>query len=134
MRELIVLVASQKGLCGGYNTNVFKKTTEYIRDDSDAPYTHEYDYITIGKRARDFILRTGQNLLADFSDEMKDPLTAAESRRMVRTIVSEWKSGKYSKVSIVYNHYISAISQAPTIKTLFPIRKDEVFSFLEKHA
>jgi F-type H+-transporting ATPase subunit gamma len=90
-KELIILVASQKGLCGGYNVNAFKKATEYIRDDSDAPYTREYDYITIGKRARDFILRTGQNLSADFSDEIRDPLTPAESRRMVRLIVDAWK-------------------------------------------
>lgn len=133
-KELIVLVASQKGLCGGYNTNVFKKTTEYIRDDSDTPYTREYHYITIGKRARDFVLRTGQHLVADFSDEMKDPLTPTESRHMVRAIVELWKSGEYAKVSIVYNHYMSAISQIPTVKALFPIHRDDVFDFLSKHA
>ena len=133
-KELIILVASQKWLCGGYNTNVFKKTTEYIRDDSDTPYTREYHYITVGKRARDFILRTGQHLLADFSDEMRDPLTPAESRRMVRTIVDEWKTGKYAKISIVYNQYVSAIAQVPTVKTLFPINSDDIFSFLEKYA
>jgi F-type H+-transporting ATPase subunit gamma len=133
-RELIILVASQKGLCGGYNVNVFKKATEYIRDDVDTPYTREYDYITIGKRARDFILRTGQNLLADFSDEIRDPLTPAESRRMVRTILDEWKGGKYSKISLVYNHYVSAISQLPVVKTIFPIQKDDIFTFLERIA
>jgi F-type H+-transporting ATPase subunit gamma len=133
-KELIIVIASQKWLCGWYNTNIFKKTTEYIRDDNDTPYTRQYDYITIGKRARDFILRTGQNLLVDFSDEVKDPLTLSESRRMVRAIVEFWKSGNYSKVSIVYNHYFSAISQIPTIKTLFPVNKDEIFDFLERFA
>ncbi len=131
-RELIVLIASQKWLCGWYNTNIFKKTTEYIRDDSDTPYTKEYHYITIGKRARDFILRTGQHLIADFSDEMKDPLTPAESRRMVRAIVDLWKSEEYSKVSIMYNHYVSAISQLPTVKTLFPVNRADIFEFLER--
>ena len=129
-RELIVMVASQKGLCGGYNVNVFKKTTEYIRDDKDIPYTREYDYITIGKRAREFVLRTGQNLLADFSDEIKDPLTHAESRRVVRFIIDAWKSGKYEKVSIVYNHYVSAITQLPTVKTIFPVDKKYIEDFL----
>ncbi|MFZ2255211.1 MAG: ATP synthase F1 subunit gamma [Patescibacteria group bacterium] len=131
-KELIILVASQKGLCGGYNVNAFKKATEYIRDDSDAPYTREYDYITVGKRARDFILRTGQNLVADFSDEMKDPLTPVESRRMVRFIVDAWKKGTYSKIVVVYNHYVSAINQLPTVKTLFPIRKDDIRDFLTR--
>jgi F-type H+-transporting ATPase subunit gamma len=133
-KELIILVASQKWLCGWYNTNAFKKVTEYIRDDSDTPYTREYHYITVGKRARDFILRTGQHLLADFSDEMRDPLTPAESRRMVRTIVDEWKTDKYAKISIVYNQYVSAIAQVPTVKTLFPINSDDIFGFLEKYA
>jgi F-type H+-transporting ATPase subunit gamma len=131
-KELIIVVASQKGLCGGYNVNVFKKTTEYIRDDVDTPYTREYDYITIGKRAREFILRTGQHLVADFSDEIKDPLTTAESRRIVRFVVDAWKSGKYEKVSIIYNHYISAITQLPTVKTLFPIDKHYIEEFLDR--
>ena len=129
-RELIILVAAQKGLCGGYNVNVFKKATEYIRDDKDTPYTREYDYITIGKRSRDFILRTGQSLLADFSDEIKDPLTVAESRRMVRFAISEWKTGKYSKLSIIYNHYVSALTQLPVVKTLFPINRTDITSYL----
>ena len=129
-RELIILVAAQKGLCGGYNVNVFKKATEYIRDDKDTPYTREYDYITIGKRSRDFILRTGQSLLADFSDEIKDPLTVAESRRMVRFAISEWKTGKYSKLSIIYNHYVSALTQLPVVKTLFPINRADITAYL----
>lgn len=129
-RELIILVAAQKGLCGGYNVNVFKKATEYIRDDIGTPYTREYDYITIGKRSRDFILRTGQSLLADFSDEIRDPLTVAESRRMVRFAISEWKTGKYSKLSIIYNHYVSALTQLPTVKTLFPINQADIESYL----
>jgi F-type H+-transporting ATPase subunit gamma len=130
-RELIILVAAQKGLCGGYNVNVFKKATEYIRDDIDTPYTREYDYITIGKRSRDFILRTGQSLVADFSDEIRDPITVAESRRMVRFAISEWETGKYSKVSIIYNHYVSAITQLAVVKPLFPINRASIESFLQ---
>lgn len=128
--ELIILVAAQKGLCGWYNVNIFKKATEYIKDDVDTPYTREYNYITVGKRSRDFILRTGQSLVADFSDEINDPLTVSESRRIVRFAIDEWKSGKYSKLSIIYNHYQSAITQLPTVKTLFPINQKDIETFL----
>jgi F-type H+-transporting ATPase subunit gamma len=65
---------------------------------------------------------------------MRDPLTPAESRRMVRAIVDLWKLGEYSKVSIIYNHYVSAIAQVPTVKTLFPINRDDIFTFLERYA
>jgi F-type H+-transporting ATPase subunit gamma len=130
--ELIIMVASQKGLCGGYNATVYKKTTEYVRDDyGPGPDTKKYDYITIGKRARDFVLRTGQHLVADFSDEIKDPFTILENRQVVRFIVNEWKSGKYSKISVVYNHYISAITQQAVVRTLFPIVPIDIVDFLE---
>ncbi len=79
-------------------------------------------------------MRTGQSLIADFSDEMKDPLTISESRRMVRMIIAEWKTGKYTKISIVYNHYVSALTQLPLVKTLFPIQKDDIHTFLERVA
>lgn len=69
-------------------------------------------------------------MVADFSDEINDPLTVAESRRMVRFAIEEWKSGKYSKLSIIYNHYQSAISQLPTVKTLFPINQNDIEKFL----
>ena len=128
--ELIILVAAQKGLCGGYNVNIFKKATEYIRDDNDRPYTREYNYITVGKRSRHFILRTWQSLVADFSEEINDPLTVGESRRIVRFAIDEWKTGKYSKLSIIYNHYQSAITQLPTVKTLFPINQNDIEMFL----
>lgn len=114
--------------------NVFKKATEYVRDDNDDPFTRKYDYVTVGKRARDFILRTGQNLLVDFSDEMKDPLTQAETRRIIRFLITEWKTGKYSKISVVYNHYVSAITQNPTVKTIFPIAREDIYDFLERVA
>lgn len=70
--------------------------------------------------------------MADFSDEMKDPLTPLESRRIVRFIVDAWKKGTYSKIVIVYNHYISAINQLPTVKTVFPIYKDDIRDFLTR--
>ena len=129
-RELIIVVASQKGLCWWYNTNVFKKVVEYIRTDHDE--TRSYDYISIWKRARDFILRTGQNLIMDFSDEIKDPLTTAESRRLVRFILNEWKTGKYQDITLIYNHYISAITQIPVAYKFFPLDKDYMISFLDE--
>jgi F-type H+-transporting ATPase subunit gamma len=49
---------------------------------------------------------------------------------MVRFAISEWKTGKYSKLSIIYNHYVSAINQLPTVKTIFPINQTDIESFL----
>ncbi len=131
-KELILVIASQKGLCGGYNVNTFKKLMEYIR--AEEQENKDFDYITIGKRARDFVLRTGQNLSADFSDEITDPVTVAHTRRVVRFLIDAWNSGKYSKISIVYSHYMSAISQLPIVKPIFPFHQDEISNFLSRVA
>lgn len=131
-KELILVIASQKGLCGGYNVNNFKKLLEYIS--SDEKKSSEFDYITIGKRARDFVLRTGQNLVADFSDEIADPALVSHTRSVVRFIVDAWNSGKYAKISIVYSHYVSAISQLPVVKSIFPFRENEISDFLSRVA
>ncbi len=131
-QELIVMIASQKGLCGGYNVNTFKKLIEYIRNNNDAPYTIEYDYVTIGKRAREFVLRTERNLIADFSEEITDPVRPESTRRLVRFILDAWQSGKYAKISILYNQYVSAINQVPMVKTIFPFNRTEITSFLAR--
>lgn len=54
-RELLVVISSNKGLCGGYNINTFKKVAQYKKDHPEVTF----DYISIGKKAREFILRTG---------------------------------------------------------------------------
>ena len=130
-KELIVVIASQKGLCGGYNVNTFKKVMEYLRREGGG-YARDNDFVVIGKRARDFILRMNQNMIADYSDEIKDPATISEARSVVRFLLDAWNSGKYSKISIVYNHYVSAISQLPVVKPIFPFQEKEITDFLNR--
>lgn len=130
-KELIVVIAAQKGLCGGYNVNLFKKVMQYLRDEEGRFISH-HDVVTVGKRAKEFILRIGQNLLADFSQEIKDPATISETRALVRFLLDAWNSGKYCKISIVYNHYVSAISQLPVIEPVFPFEKSDIIDFLTR--
>ena len=130
-KELIVVIASQKGLCGGYNVNTFKKVMEYLHREGGG-YARDNDFVVIGKRARDFILRMNQHMIADYSDEIKDPTTISEARSVVRFLLDAWNSGKYSKISIVYNHYVSAISQLPVVKPIFPFQEKEITDFLNR--
>lgn len=135
-KELIVLIASQKWLCGGYNVNAFKKVIEYTKTLEESKWENfsDIDYITIGKRAREFVLRTSQNLVADFSDNITDPVDMQESKMVVRFIMDAWNSWKYQKISVVYNHYISAISQLPVVKSIFPFEQQSIVEFLHRIA
>jgi len=64
-------VTSNRGLCGAYNINVFRESLKQIADTSA-------DFVTIGKKARDFVTRTGNTLIADYSDIFKDDPTAEQ--------------------------------------------------------
>lgn len=78
------------------------------------------------------MLRTGQSLVADFSDEITDPARIEDTRRVVRFILDAWNSRKYSRISVLYSHYVSAITQLPIIKPFLPFDAHEIVSFLER--
>jgi len=123
---LLVLVSSNKGLCGAYNINVFKEALAVVRANPEKKFA----FVTIGKRAREFVLRTGNTLVADYSDTFKDNPSIAESRRILRNLKSLFESKEYESVKVIYGHYISAIRQQSVVKTLFPISREDIMEFL----
>lgn len=125
-KSLVILVSSNKGLCGGYNIGAFKETLALIRRN---PGT-SFDFVTVGKRAREFVLRTGSTLVADFSDQVKDNVTVTEARSVSRFVQGEYRTGKYDKAYMVYGHYVSAITQKPVCRTFYPMSRESVFEFL----
>lgn len=94
----------------------------------------KHHYATVGKRARDFIVRTGHHLDVDFSQEMPDPITLSDSRKLAKYLTNAWKTGEYAKISIVHSQYVSALSQLPIVKPIFPINPIEIQNFLKKIA
>ncbi len=70
-KVLVVVVTSNRGLCGAYNINVFREALKQISGATA-------DFVTIGKKAREFVTRTGNNLIADYSDIFKDDPTAEQ--------------------------------------------------------
>ncbi len=125
-KTLVLLIASNKGLCGGYNVNLFKMTAELVRGNLES-----YEFITAGKRAREFVARTGGHLLADFSGDISDTITPKEAKKVSRFLQQTYKVGGYSGVKVVYSHFISAINQKSVVKNLFPMTPAEMTAFLE---
>jgi len=130
-RELLVVISSNKGLCGGYNVNTFKKVAEYRKTHPETTL----DYITIGKKAREFILRTGGNLVADFSDAMKDAIEIQDVKpinSLLRELFSKQAQEKqnYDAIKIVHSYYISAINQKAVTKQFLPLDRTDIVAFL----
>ena len=126
-KVLVLVIASNKGLCGGYNVNIFKEVAANVVANPDI----SYEFVSAGKRAREFIQRTGNTLVGDFSDILKDTILAKDAKGVSRYLQKLFLEGEYTSVRVVYSHFVSAINQKAVIKTLFPIGKTEITKFFE---
>lgn len=111
-KRLIILISSNKGLCGSLNTNLMRFFLDTY------PTIPSNEYISIGKKGADIIIRMGGPLNADFS----------ESKSFIETVpvladlaVNGFLAQKYDGVDIVFNEFYSALKQAPVKKTILPL-------------
>lgn len=124
-KTLAVMVTSNKGLCGGYNVNIMKKVNNYIKETWE-----ELEFVTIGKKAANFVARTGNTLIADFSSEFSDNVKAVFTKEISKLLRDEFLSGKYKKVVVFYNYYVNTIKQVPVQRISLPISAEEIKSYL----
>lgn len=125
LKTLIVVITSNKGLCGAYNINVFREVIKQTKGTKT-------DCITIGKKAREFILRTGHSLVADYSETFKDDPTPAQVKSISASIRELYLSWEYSGVKVIYSFYISAIAQKAVTRPFLPVSKESLSAFLEE--
>lgn len=111
-KTLVVLVASDKGLCGALNTNLFKKLL-------NSTFEGEVDYVTIGRKAAQVISRLKRNLIADFP--VKDPAKFLEVRTVGNFVQEKFLSGSYKTVQVVFNNFVNTVTIVPTVESLLPV-------------
>ena len=124
-KTLALIVTSNKGLCGGYNVNVMKKVNSYVKETGE-----ELEYIAVGKKAANFVARTGNKLIADFSEDFTDNIEPLFTKNISKLMRDEFLSGKYNKVVVFYNHYVNTIKQIPVAKTQLPIDSEGIKDYL----
>jgi len=128
-KTLAIVVTSNKWLCWGYNVNVFKKVNSYMKETWE-----ELEFITIWNKAAQFVASTGNILHANFSDDFSDDIKSYFTKSVVDLVMTEFLTGKYNKVKIFYNYYVSAIKQIPVARSFLPISKEWVKDYLMKVA
>ena len=134
-KVLFVLITSNGGLCGAYNSQIIKKTILMLKEFASTELTgsHQSDWcdiITVGKKGDGAMRRIGQNVIASFL-ELPDNSNLSDILPLSKIILNEFKSGKYTKVYIAYTDFISALNQKPHIKQILPITKEELKELIE---
>lgn len=115
---LVVLITGDRGLAGAYNTNIVRFTTQRF----DAEKT-PVQYITVGRKGRDQMLRRRKAIMAEFSNLPAAP-TFADVSAIGRLAVDEFLSERADEVYLVYTDFVSMARQVPTIKKLLPLEVD----------
>ena len=118
----IVLITSDKGLCGAYNANIIRATLQFMSD-----LGHPVRLITVGRRGRDFLIRHGGNVVAEFSDLPPRP-SLLDITPIAHTAVDDFLKGDCDDVYLAYTDFINTLTQQPTIRRLLPITPGRIES------
>jgi F-type H+-transporting ATPase subunit gamma len=110
-KELVVILSTDKGLAGALNTNLFREAVKFEADKTV--------YVTSGGKARQFVVRTRRELIADFP--LKDAPAFTETKDIARFCLEKFLNGEVDKVSVLFTHFINTINQKPLVRTLLPI-------------
>ncbi len=124
-KTLWVIITSNRWLCWGYNINVMKKVNSYVKETGE-----DVDFIAIWKKASQFVARTWNNLIADFSEEFTDNLDPIFTKKISSMIREEYLTKKYNKVVIFYNFYVNTIKQIAVSEVNLPIESEDIKKYL----
>jgi F-type H+-transporting ATPase subunit gamma len=122
---LIVLFTGDRGLCGGFNTNVIKAADRRWKELTAEGKTVQF--LTIGKKGREFVARRGGTLLKDFPKPY-DNVSLDKARLVATLLIASYRKKEVDAVYFVYNEFKSAMTQKVTLERHLPLPEPQVES------
>ncbi len=116
-RSLVILITSDRGLAGAYNTNVLRIALEQFNQDES--------FLAIGRKGRDLLVRLGKNLVGEFSNLPPEP-SFIDVSAIGQLAIEEFNKDEFDRVFLVYTDYINLLRQEPTIKQFLPLELEMV--------
>jgi F-type H+-transporting ATPase subunit gamma len=124
-KVLIVLISSNRGLCGGFNLNIAKKAVELVHADYSLQHQlGEVEFLCIGKMAERQVKLRGMNVV-ESHHELYDNLDFNHISQLAGAIMQRFTSGKYDRVELVYNQFLNAAIQLNTTEQFLPVKMEE---------
>jgi len=116
----VIVVTPDKGLTGPLISKILRRASRFILHEADAPVR----VIATGKKARDFMLRTKQDLVAEFLN-LGDNVSLDDIRPIAQVALDDFIFGKVDAVYVVYARFVNTLSQVPELKQILPIVRPE---------
>ena len=114
-KVMIVLITSDRGLAGAFNTNIIRVTQRF-----DEQISVPVEYVTIGRKGREALIRAGEDVVAEFSD-IDDDLRITDVQPMARVAKDAFTRGEVDAVYIAYTDFINTLTQRPAVFSWLPL-------------
>ncbi len=118
----MIVVSSDRGLCGGLNANLLRETISTMRDWQSA--NKEIDLCLIGRKGQAFFKRVGGNIIASV-EQLGDTPGIKDLIGIVKVMLDAFYQGEIDALHVVYNEFVNTMTQKPVVKQLLPLPKAE---------
>jgi len=118
---LFVSITSNRGLCGGFNANIIKRTTVLIKQEYK---NYNCSIISVGKKSSEYFYKNNFNVISTH-DDLYNEITFEGVVEIAESIMNDFKQGKYDKVILVYNQFKNAATQIIMNENYLPVETPE---------
>jgi F-type H+-transporting ATPase subunit gamma len=126
----LIMITSNRGLCGGFNREVIETVARYMEKNKEDSVNIEAEVLLMGKRGKEVMFKHGHEIVAEF-DKLDTAERITEVTPLAKMVINDYLSGKYDKVVVAYTDYYSAMAQKPRIKKLLPLdRQDDELGYV----
>lgn len=129
-KVLAILYTSDRGLAGNLNTQITRTVAQYVKKLQEIPTFKEVHFVALGRKGQQFLARTGQNVVAAFPSFSAKP-SFRDVLPVAKMALEEFEKGTYDHVVVLYSDFISALVQAPNVKVLLPLSRDDLKEMIE---
>ena len=119
-KKAVIVITSNRGLAGGYNSNVIKLITR------DEKFANKEDVVVyaIGKKGIDGLARAGYKIAADYSDMVEDPIYI-EAMQICKEVLAAFAAGEFGEIYLAYTAFKNTVVHVPTLMKLLPVAAED---------
>ncbi len=123
-KEAILVITSNRGLCGAFNQQMILEVENYIKARKTQDKEVQIELVSLGKKGREAMLRYGYKIAADFiKEDVVKQIT--EISPISKLLINDFLLQKYDRVMLAFSDFISTLRQVPKIRQLLPLQKIE---------
>ena len=120
-KAAVIFITSDRGLCGAFNADMAKKINKFVKEECA-----DCDIIAVGKKGADFVRNYQVGNLTAVFPGFENNIELEDVIPISKLTNGEYLAGKYSRVYIVYSHFVSSLKQTPAVKQILPINQQHI--------